>query len=371
MPVTEKDLNKDLIIEKIPVSGYEKIFKITHSESKLKAIVAIHNTKLGGALGGTRICSYGSFENALKDVLRLSKGMTYKSAIAGVGFGGGKAVIIADPKKDKTKDLLKAYGRAVESLQGQYICAEDVGCSPEDLTVINQTTRYAVGLPHEKSSGDPGSFTARGVFRGMQASMQHLCQSDSLEGVKILIQGLGDVGWPLMEFLFWANAHIFVSDIDKEKMKLAERQYGAIPVNLDEVYSFNCDIFSPCAMGAVINDQTLGSLKCKAVVGSANNQLLEDKHAEFLRERKILYAPDFVVNAGGLFNVAAELDSTGYNPKKPRRQTHQIYNVLRTIYEIAEKNRVSTNKAAIDLAEYRIKYKIGKRTDKPCFHHSL
>lgn len=359
-----------LQIEKLAVKGYEQVLKITDKKSGLNAIIAIHDTTLGPALGGIRIYPYAHFNDALEDVLRLSKGMTYKSAISDVGFGGGKSVIIADPKKDKTPELLMAFGAAVESLGGLYICAEDVGCTTEDVKIIRRATKYVVGLPHEKSSGDPGPFTAWGTFRGIQASVKKVFGTDSLEGKIVAVQGLGNVGAVLCDYLFWAGADLILSDIDQAKTERLARKYGARAVSVDQIMKVDSDVFAPCAMGAIINDQTIPHFRCRAIAGSANNQLHRDHHANMLSEKGILYAPDFVINAGGLLNVSAELEETGYLPSWPREKAHRIYDTLLAIYEIAEKNHESTQTAALALADYRIKYQIGKRVFPPIFHHS-
>ncbi len=359
-----------LQMKDVSVPGYERVVHVTDRSCGLNAFICIHNTVLGSALGGIRIFPYANEQDALKDGLRLAKGMTYKSAVAGVGFGGGKSVIIADPKTQKTPELLKAFGRAVERFEGIYICAEDVGCTTADVRVIRQETCYVVGLPHEKSSGDPGPFTAWGTFRSMQATAKHLWGSDSLEGKKVAIQGLGNVGRNLIDFLFWAGAELIVADLDKEAVERAARRYGAQVVSVAEIAKVPCDIFSPCALGAVINDQTIPHFRCKAIVGSANNQLLSDSHAEDLRVRGILYAPDFVTNAGGLLNVAMELEEQGYSSKVSRNKVTHIYDTLKAIYEISEKNKESTHEAAVSLAEYRMKYGIGKRLNSPTFHHT-
>jgi leucine dehydrogenase len=359
-----------LQMEKIAVKGYEQVIKVTEKKSGLSAIIAIHDTTLGPALGGTRIYPYANFNDALEDVLRLSKGMTYKSAVAEVGFGGGKSVIIADPKKQKTPELLAAFGAAVNALGGAYICAEDVGCTTEDVKLIRRMTKYVVGLSHEKSSGDPGPFTAWGTFRGIQSAVKKLYGTDAVEGRKIAVQGLGNVGSHLIEYLFWAGAELILSDVDPVRLQIFAKKFGAKTAPVDRIMSAECDVFAPCAMGGIINDQTIPQLRCRAVVGSANNQLLCDSHADMLRERGILYAPDFVVNAGGLLNVSAELEDNGYHPAMPRYKIHHIYDTLLAIYEIAEKNRESTHNAALALADYRIKYGIGKRVIPPTFHHT-
>jgi leucine dehydrogenase len=359
-----------LEIEKIAVKGYEQVLKIVEKKSKLTAIIAIHDTSLGPALGGIRIQPYSKFQDALEDALRLSRGMTHKSSVAEVGFGGGKSVIIANPKTEKTPELLMAFAHAVESLGGSYICAEDAGCTTDDVKIIRTVTKYVVGLAHKKSSGDPGPFTAWGVFRGIQSCAKKLFGSDSIEGRKVAVQGLGNVGAKLAELLFWAGADLIFSDIDKDKAERLAKLYGGLAVAPDQILKTECDIFSPCALGGIINDQTVPQFKCKAIAGSANNQLLKESHANALQSRGILYAPDFVINSGGLLNVSAELEEGGYHPRGPRYKIHHLYETLLAIYEIAERNRESTQSAALALAEYRIKYGIGKRTVAPTFHHS-
>ncbi len=359
-----------IILEKIPTEGFEQVFRASEEKSGLHAYIAIHSSSLGPALGGTRIFPYANPSAAIEDALRLSRGMTYKAAIAGVGLGGGKSVIIADPKKDKTPELLLAFGRAVDMLEGIYICAEDVGCTTEDVKTIRKSTQYVVGLPHEKSSGDPGFFTAWGVFRGIQSVCKQVFGTECLEGKKVAVQGLGNVGRNLIDYLFWAGAELILSDIDSVLLQKYVKKYGAKAVSPDLILQTECDILSPCAMGGILNEKTIPHLRCKAIAGAANNQLLRDTDANSLSEKGILYAPDFVINAGGLLNVAAEIEEGGYCPTQSRKQCHRIYDTLLSIYEIAEKNGESTHSAAIALAEYRIQFGIGKRVLPPVFHHT-
>ncbi len=363
-------LEQALELEEIFVPGYEKVIKVTHREVGLHAIICIHSLAMGPALGGIRIHPYPNFDAALTDAMRLAKGMTYKSAVAEAGWGGGKSVIIADPKKQKTKELLHAFAHAVDRLQGEYICAEDVGCTPDDVLIISQITPYVVGLPHEKSSGNPSVYTAWGTFRGIQSVVKKLFNTDSLENRTVAIQGLGSVGYVLAEQLFWAGANLIVNDVDMEKCKRFAKATGAQVVSADEILKVECDIFAPCALGGVINDKTIPHLRCKAIAGCANNQLLKDSDAEELSARGILYAPDFVINAGGLINVTQELGTTGYHPSTAQRKVHRIYDQLMVIYDIAEQNRFSTQRAALSLADYRLKYRIGKRVEPPYFHHA-
>lgn len=360
-----------LLIEEISLDGYEKVYKIEDQSVGLKAIVCLHDLTLGPALGGTRIYPYSDFESALTDVKRLAKGMTYKSALTESAWGGGKSVIIADPSKDKTDELLMAFGRAVERLGGVYICAEDVGCSPRDVGVIGSVTKYAVGLMHEKSSGNPSHFTAWGVYRGIQAALQALYGSDSVKDKVVAIQGLGSVGSILADLLFWNGAKLIVTDVQMGKAAELAKKYSAKLCAPDEILSVSCDVLAPCALGGILNEKTIPLLNCKIVAGAANNQLLLDSDGDALVARGILYAPDFVINAGGLINVTEELTSGGYDPMNARNKVDSLYNQLLTIFEMAKQTHSSTHRAATALGDYRLEHKIGLRVEEPCFHHSL
>lgn len=353
--------------EIIHVTGYEKVIKFKEPKSGLIAIIAIHNTKLGPGLGGTRILPYKTEDKALTDVLRLSKGMTYKSAITQAGLGGAKSVIIADPKTEKTPELLHAFAEAVNTLEGEYVCAEDVGCSPEDIDTILQKTKYACGVHNLRGSGNPAAFTAWGTLCGIKSVLQELDGNPCLKGKTVAIQGLGHVGTRLMDHLFWAQAKILISDIDPKLVKYFAHKYLATAVEPDKILSVECDVLSPNALGGVLNKESISNLKCRAIAGAANNQLLEMDDATDLYQRGILYAPDFVINAGGLINVIHELSEEGYQAEKARDMTSGIYDQLLAIYEIAEQNNVSTNQAAVSLADHRIKNGIGKRTEELCF----
>jgi leucine dehydrogenase len=366
----EEKLNYfEINIEKINIPGYELVVRGISKKHNLHAIIAIHNTALGPALGGIRIYPYKDEKDALTDVLRLAKGMTFKAAITQTGLGGGKSIIIADPKCDKTEDMLLAMGAFVDSLHGKYICAEDVGCSLDDVKTVRKTTKYVVGLPHENSSGDPSVFTAVGTFKGIQACLKKIYGSESVENKRIAIQGLGSVGMQLASILFFAGADLIVSDVDEQKVATAVKNFGAETCSVDQIYATKCDIFAPCAMGGIINDKTIGQFSCRAIAGCANNQLWEERHADELKRRKILYAPDYVINAGGLINVTVELTKNGYDVKEARKNTLNIYNSLLSIFEIAEKNNISTSKAANSLVTYRLKYLVGKRMGPLYFHH--
>lgn len=358
-----------LSIKEIHVEGYEKVIEAIHQEAGLHCVIAVHNTVLGPALGGTRIFPYKNLYEALNDALRLSRGMTYKSAIAEIGLGGGKSVIIANPKKDKNEKLLAAFAEAVDSLQGNYICAEDVGTDTRDMLTISKYTPYVAALPTSQSSGDPSPFTAWGVFRGMQAVGLRIWNNLSLRGKIICIQGLGKVGFKLAEFLFWHGAHLLVSDLDEEKVALATQLYGAQRVDPKDVYSIPCDIFAPCAMGGIINKTSRHSLRCQAIAGSANNQLLDPEDGIALLEKNILYAPDFVINAGGIINASVEFEPDGYNPVIARQKVDHIFETLLEIFNRSYLEKAPTSEVAVKLAETKIAARKGKRKGNIFIHH--
>lgn len=332
---------------------HEEVVYCNHKESGLKAIVAIHNTTLGPALGGTRMWNYSSTDEALIDVLRLSKGMTYKAANAGLNLGGGKAVIIGDPKKDKSEALFRAFGMYVNSLNGKYITAEDVGTTVRDMEYVFMETPWVTGIPKGLGgSGDPSPYTAHGTLCGIKAAAKKKLGTDKLTGVRVAVQGLGNVGSNLVKFLVEEKAIVKVADIDAERVSAICNEYGVEAVDKDEIVTTECDVFAPCALGAVINDQTIEKLKCKVVAGGANNQLAEDRHGEALKEMGILYAPDYVINSGGLMNVFVELE--GYSHERAFEKTQQVYENLLEVFEIAEKEDIATHKAADRMAEKRI-----------------
>lgn len=363
-------LEDTLVIEDIQVEGYERVIKVKDEKAGLLGIISIHDTTLGPTLGGTRIYPYASFDDALTDVLRLSKGMTFKSAASECSLGGAKSVIILDPAKGKTEEMLLAFGKAVDSLGGLYTCAEDVGCNINDVTTISKATKYVTGLNHEKSSGNPSYFTAWGVYRGIQAALKKVFGSESVKDRTIAIQGVGSVGAILADTLFWHGAKLILTDVDAQRAKNLAKKYSATYCPPEEIWKVECDVFSPCALGGVLNAATIPQLKCKIVAGAANNQLLTEKDGEDLLKRGILYAPDYVINAGGLINVADEITPEGYSSEKARSKTDKLFDQLTTIFDIAEQNACSTNQAANSLVEYRLKYKIGKRVEMPCYHHA-
>lgn len=354
-------------IKELNIKGYEKVLEVQDEKSGLHAIISLNNTALGPALGGIRFYPYTSFEEGLRDALRLSKGMTYKSAISGLGLGGGKCVVFFDPKKPKPKALLKALAEAVNSLEGQYICAADYGCSKEDILELRKTTKYIVGVAHSKSSGDPAPFTAWGTIWGIEATLKKVFGDESAKGKNIIIQGLGNVGRIILDHFFWQGADISVADIDNSKVMEAITKYGVKPLPIDEVMYQPCDLFVPCATGGLFSYETIPFLKCRAIAGCANNQLLSDEDAFRLGQKGVVYAPDFVINAGGVINVSYELEPGGYEPKKAREKIQSIKETLDMIYKISSQNLSSTHVAATALAEYRLKYAIGKRSSKVHF----
>jgi leucine dehydrogenase len=320
----------------------------------LKAIIAIHNTSLGPALGGTRMWNYKTEEEALTDVLRLSKGMTYKAAAAGLNLGGGKAVIMGDPATQKTEGLFRAFGQYVNSLNGKYITAEDVGTGVQDMEHIYMETQWVTGIPKDfGGSGDPSPYTAHGVLMGIKAAAHEKFGTDSLKGMRIAVQGLGNVGSNLVKYLYEEGAKIIVSDINQSRVKHHHDAFKCEVVGPDQILGVECDIQAPCALGAIVNDQTITQFKCKVIAGGANNQLAEPRHGDQLRELGILYAPDYVVNAGGLMNVFVELE--GYSADRAFDKTRKVYENVKKVIEIAKRDNVGTHTAADRLAEERIK----------------
>lgn len=329
---------------------YEQLIFCHDKKSGLKAIIGIHDTTMGPALGGTRIWDYQSEDDAIMDVLRLSKGMTYKNAAAGLNFGGGKTVIMGDPKKIKSEGLFRALGRYIEGLNGRYITAEDVNTTTEDMDYIHQETDYVVGL--EGKSGNPSPVTAFGVFRGILAAVNSVYGSEDLNGKTIAVQGLGSVGYELCRLLKEAGANLVVTALSKSSIDRVVNEIGAKAVAPDEIYGVECDVFSPCALGAIINDFTIDKLKCKIIAGAANNQLKDKKHGDILHERNILYVPDYIINSGGVINVYEEF--VGYNKEKALEKASKIYYVVEEIIQISKKDNIPTYLAADKLAEDRI-----------------
>ncbi len=339
------------IFDTIAGMGHEQLVLCQDSASGYRGIIAIHSTTLGPALGGTRFWTYASDEDAIVDALRLARGMTYKNAVAGLNLGGGKSVIIGDNKTTDREMLFRAHGRFVESLGGRYITAEDVGTSTADMDFVHMETDYVTGLAGR--SGDPSPVTAHGVFRAIQASAKEKWGSDDLSGKTISLQGCGHVGYYLAKELHDTGAKLIVTDIDAERVKRVVSEFGARGVELDEIYSAEADIFAPCALGAVLNDQTLPQLKVEIVAGAANNQLLEERHGDALEKKGILYAPDYVANAGGVINVYSEL--AGWTSERAFRKADEIYDTVLRVFHIAKHDKLPTYEAADRLAEMRIK----------------
>ncbi len=335
----------------VDFDDHEQVHYFYDKETGLKCVIAIHNTKLGPALGGVRMWPYEDEQEAVTDVLRLSRGMTYKAAIAHLPLGGGKAVIIGDSHKDKTPELLKAFGRCVESIHGLYITAEDVGMSVEDMATIHDTTLFVVGLPG--GSGDPSPFTAIGVYQSIRAAVYHRLQKRELKGIKIALQGLGHVGYALCELLWGSGAELIVTDIDRGLVEKAVNEFRAKAVAPDAIYEQDVDVYAPCALGATINEKTIPLFKCTVIAGSANNQLKTAKDGERLSKLNILYAPDYVVNAGGLIDVFYE--GPNYNEQIVTRHVERIHDTLLDVFHKAEKLGIPTSEAADLIAEERFK----------------
>jgi leucine dehydrogenase len=335
--------------------GHEQVLFCSDNELGLKAIIGIHNTSLGPALGGTRMWTYASDLDALNDVLRLSRGMSYKAAISGLNLGGGKAVIIGDPRGNlKSEAFMRRFGMFVENLNGKYITAEDVGTNTRDMEYIKMSTDHVTGIPQSMGgSGDPSPVTAYGTYLGMKASLQKMTGSDSLAGKKVVVQGTGNVGYYLCELLKKDGAIIYGYDIYADKLKAVVDSFGVKPISADEVYSFEADIFSPNALGAILNETTIPQLRCSIVAGGANNQLKnETTDGQALKDRGILWAPDFLINAGGLINVYTELE--GYNRERALAKAELIYDTCLRCYAYADAHNITTSKASIALAEQRI-----------------
>ena len=346
--------HKNIILDKMETMGHEQVLFCKDKETGLKAIIAIHDTTMGPSLGGVRMWNYKNELEAVEDVLRLSRGMTYKAAISGLELGGGKAVIIGAAEKDKSEALLRRFGKFVDSLNGQYITAEDVGMTPKDMEYIKMETNHVTGTDIALGgSGDPSPVTAYGVYMGMKASAMYRWGNDSLTGKTILVQGIGHVGECLVEHLRKEKANIFVNDINEDRLKKVSVKYDAEIIRGEGIYDLPIDIYAPCALGATLNSNTIARLKCEIVAGAANNQLSNERiHANQLKERVIIYAPDFLINAGGLINVYSEIK--GFSRERALEKTKNIYNTTLEILNKAEKDCVKTNKAAISVAQERL-----------------
>jgi leucine dehydrogenase len=343
------------LFAKLAHLGHEQVVFCFDEATGLKAIIAIHNTVLGPALGGTRMWNYATEEEALTDVLRLSRGMTYKASISGLNLGGGKAVIIGDATRQKTEAFMRRFGKFVNSLNGKYYTAEDVNMKTADMEFIAMETRFVTGLPEGLGGGgDPSPVTAYGVYMGMKASAKRVFGTDSLANRKVAVQGVGQVGMHLVEHLRKENATVYITDISEEKVARLSRQFGAIAVGQDEIYDLDMDIYAPCALGATVNDTTIPRLRCSIIAGAANNQLKDEfKNGYQLIDRNITYAPDFVINAGGLMNVYQEYLGQ-YQRDRVYAQAEKIYDTTLRIMDYAQQERINNQEAAIQLAEKRI-----------------
>ncbi len=348
------DLSKNPVLAQMSINNHEQILFCNDNATGLKAIIAIHNTVLGPSLGGTRMWNYNNEMEALNDVLRLSRGMTYKSSVAGLNLGGGKAVIIGDAKKIKNEALLRRFGKFVDSLGGKYITAEDVAMTSRDMEIISMETEYVSGLPENMGgSGDPSPVTAYGVYVSMKASAKETWGNDSLAGKKVLVQGIGHVGDSLVGHLTKEGAKVYINDISEERLRAAAAKYKAEVVQADKMFDLDIDIYAPCALGATVNDDTLSKLKCTIICGAANNQLADEViHGEAVGKQGILYAPDFVVNAGGIINVYYELE--GYNRERAMAHAEKIYDTTFNLFQLAKNEGIPTYMAANRLGEQRI-----------------
>ncbi|HEX5965595.1 MAG TPA: amino acid dehydrogenase [Pyrinomonadaceae bacterium] len=334
-------------ITELPVSGYERLASCV--DGHYHGLIAIHNTHLGPAIGGTRLWQYRNEQQAINDLLRLARGMTYKNALAGVPFGGGKSIIMKNDGPMDREAIFRMHGRFVETFGGKYITAEDVGTSPEDLEHVRQETQHVAGLL--SGSGNPSPVTARGVFRAMQAAAKYRWGDDSLEGRTVAIQGCGSVGYYLASYLNNAGANLIVSDVDPRKVERVLNEFGAMDYGPDDIYYADADIFAPCALGGIINDETVSALKVEIVAGAANNQLLEPRHGDELAARDILYAPDYAANSGGVINGCRDL--LGWDATQAAAKVDEIYDTVFNIFRISEAEGIPTYQAADRLAEER------------------
>jgi leucine dehydrogenase len=344
----------DPVFGQVSFDGHEQVVFCNDKDTGLKAIIGIHNTVLGPALGGTRMWNYANEWEALNDVLRLSRGMSFKSSISGLNLGGGKAVIIGDAKTQKTPELMRKFGEYVNSLSGKYITAEDVGMETKDMDTVREVTQYVTGISEEKGgSGNPSPITAYGVFMGLKAATKYRFGSDNLEGKKVLVQGIGHVGEVLVQHLTESGAIVTIADINEDRLQQVGAKYGAKIYTGADLYSAEVDIYAPCALGATINDATIHKIQAKVIAGAANNQLANEVvHGAILKEKGILYAPDFLINAGGVINVYSEL--ANLTRAQVMEKTENIYNTSLEIFKFAETNNITTHQAAMSIAQKRI-----------------
>ncbi|CAM1360235.1 Leucine dehydrogenase [Tenacibaculum sediminilitoris] len=352
--IDTKDLKNDPVFGQLSFDNHEQIVFCNDEDTGLKAIIGIHNTTLGPALGGTRMWQYKSEWEALNDVLRLSRGMTYKSAITGLNLGGGKAVIIGDAKTQKNDALMRKFGEFVNSLSGKYITAEDVGMETRDMDIIREVTPHVTGISESiGGSGNPSPVTAYGVYIGMKAAAKYKFGTENLDGKKVLVQGVGHVGETLVKYITDEGAQVILNDINEARLEELSKKYGANVVLGNDIYGLDLDIYAPCALGATINDESIAQLKAKVIAGAANNQLANElKHGMMLKEKGIAYAPDFLINAGGIINVYAEVE--GYDKAESLKRTENIYNTTLEIFNLSDKENITTHQAAFNIAQVRI-----------------
>lgn len=353
--INTNELHKiDPVFGQLSFDNHEQIVFCNDKDTGLKAIIGIHNTVLGPALGGTRMWQYNNEWEALNDVLRLSRGMSFKAAITGLNLGGGKAVIIGDAKTQKTPELMKRFGEFVHTLSGKYITAEDVGMETSDMDLVREVTPYVTGISEAiGGAGNPSPITAYGVFMGMKAAAKYKFDTDILEDKTVLVQGIGHVGESLVEHLTNEGAKVIISDINEDRLNAVSTKYGAEIYRGNDIYSEAVDIYAPCALGATINDRTINKIQAKVIAGAANNQLAnEDIHGQMLKDRGIVYAPDFLINSGGIINVYAELEN--YGKTEIMRKTENIYNTTLEILGKAEASNMTTHHAALNIAQARI-----------------
>ncbi|AZJ36364.1 Glu/Leu/Phe/Val dehydrogenase [Tenacibaculum singaporense] len=352
--IDTKDLKNDPVFGQLSFDNHEQIVFCNDEDTGLKAIIGIHNTTLGPALGGTRMWQYKSEWEALNDVLRLSRGMTYKSAITGLNLGGGKAVIIGDAKTQKNDALMRKFGEFVNSLSGKYITAEDVGMETRDMDIIREVTPHVTGVSESiGGSGNPSPVTAYGVYMGMKAAAKYKFGTENLDGKKVLVQGVGHVGETLVKHITDEGAQVILNDINEARLEELSKKYGANVVLGNDIFGLDVDIYAPCALGATINDESIAQLKAKVIAGAANNQLANElKHGTMLKDKGIAYAPDFLINAGGIINVYAEV--VGYDKAESLKRTENIYNTTLEIFNLSEKENITTHQAAFNIAQTRI-----------------
>ncbi len=352
--ITTKDLKNDPVFGQLSFDNHEQIVFCNDEDTGLKAIIGIHNTTLGPALGGTRMWQYNNEWEALNDVLRLSRGMTYKAAITGLNLGGGKAVIIGNSKTQKNDRLMKRFGEFVNSLSGKYITAEDVGMETRDMDVIKEVTPYVTGVSESKGgAGNPSPVTAFGVYMGMKAAVKYKFGTDNLKGRKVLVQGVGHVGETLVDYITKEGAEVILNDINEQRLEELSKTYKANVILGNDIFGLDIDIYAPCALGATINKSSINQLQAKVIAGAANNQLANEiEDGKLLHNKGIAYAPDFLINAGGIINVYAEL--AGYERAEILQKTENIYNTTLEIFKLSEQKNISTHAAALNIAEERI-----------------